>query len=63
MRSRGLDPRSPRHWPVLARSLGSMLIGSYERGERVHLAMVAPGYDGTLPTREPTREPTPEPVG
>ncbi|KQT89533.1 cobalt ABC transporter permease [Marmoricola sp. Leaf446] len=52
MRSRGLDPRSPRHWPVLARSLGSLFIRSYERGERVHLAMVARGYDGTLPTRE-----------
>ena len=51
MRSRGLDPRSPRHWPVLARSLGSLFIRSYERGERVHLAMVARGYDGTLPSR------------
>lgn len=52
MRSRGLDPRSPRHWPVLARSLGSLFIRSYERGERVHLAMVARGYDGTLPERQ-----------
>ena len=25
MRSRGCDPRSPRHWPVLARSLGRAL--------------------------------------
>jgi cobalt/nickel transport system permease protein len=43
------DPRSPRHWPVLARSLGAVFIRSYERGERVHLAMLARGYDGTLP--------------
>ncbi len=50
MRSRGCDPRSPRHWPVLARSLGALFIRSYERGERVHLAMLARGYDGTLPT-------------
>ena len=49
MRSRGCDPRSPRHWPVLARSLGALFIRSYERGERVHLAMLARGYDGTMP--------------
>lgn len=58
MKSRGCDPRSPRHWPVLARSLGSLFIRSYERGERVHLAMLARGYDGTLPSVSP-----PEKVG
>lgn len=50
MRSRGCDPRSPRHWPLLARSLGALFVRSYERGERVHLAMVSRGYTGTLPT-------------
>ena len=54
MKSRGSDPRSPRHWPVLARSLGALFIRSYERGERVHLAMLARGYDGTLPHLAPT---------
>ncbi len=54
MKSRGSDPRSPRHWPVLARSLGALFIRSYERGERVHLAMLARGYDGTLPHLSPT---------
>jgi cobalt/nickel transport system permease protein len=49
MRSRGCEPRSPRHWPVLARSLGALFIRSYERGERVHLAMLSRGYDGRLP--------------
>ena len=49
LRSRGCDPRSPRHWPVLARSLGALFIRSYERGERVHLAMLSRGYDGKLP--------------
>jgi cobalt/nickel transport system permease protein len=34
---------------VLARSLGALFIRSYERGERVHLAMLARGYDGTMP--------------
>jgi cobalt/nickel transport system permease protein len=50
LRSRGCDPRSPRHWPVLARSLGALFIRSYERGERVHLAMLSRGYDGKLPS-------------
>jgi len=45
MRSRGCEPRSPRHWPALARSLGALFIRSYERGERVHLAMLSRGYD------------------
>lgn len=49
LRSRGCDPRSPKHWPVLARSLGSLFIRSYERGERVHLAMLARGYTGRMP--------------
>ncbi len=49
MRARGYDPRSPRHWPALGRSLGALFIRSYERGERVHLAMLSRGYDGELP--------------
>ncbi|PVG81057.1 cobalt ECF transporter T component CbiQ [Nocardioides gansuensis] len=50
MRARGCEPRSPRHWPVLARAMGSLFIRSYERGERVHLAMLSRGYDGSLPS-------------
>lgn len=53
MRSRGCDPRSPRHWPTLARSLGALFIRSYERGERVHLAMLSRGYSGSLPDTDP----------
>ncbi len=49
MRSRGCDPRSPRHWPTLARAMGALFIRSYERGERVHLAMLSRGYEGRLP--------------
>jgi cobalt/nickel transport system permease protein len=48
MRSRGADPRSPRHWPALARTLGALFVRSYERGERVHLAMLSRGYDGSV---------------
>jgi cobalt/nickel transport system permease protein len=47
--SRGFTARNPRHWPVLARSAGALFIRSYERGERVHLAMVARGYTGVSP--------------
>nr|WP_227467055.1 cobalt ECF transporter T component CbiQ [Nocardioides lijunqiniae] len=49
MRSRGMNPRSPRSWPTLARTLGALFIRSYERGERVHLAMLSRGYTGRLP--------------
>ncbi len=49
MRSRGCNPRSPKHWPTLARAMGALFIRSYERGERVHLAMLSRGYDGRLP--------------
>ena len=49
MRSRGCEPRHPKHWPALARALGALFIRSYERGERVHLAMLSRGYAGRLP--------------
>lgn len=49
MRSRGCDPRRPRHWPALSRALGALFIRSYERGERIHLAMLSRGYTGRLP--------------
>ncbi|MDX6324091.1 MAG: cobalt/nickel transport system permease protein [Nocardioidaceae bacterium] len=41
--SRGFSGRDPRHWPVIARSAGALFIRSYERGERVHLAMLSRG--------------------
>lgn len=47
--SRGFTARNPAHWPVLARSAGALFIRSYERGERVHLAMLSRGYTGRLP--------------
>jgi cobalt/nickel transport system permease protein len=50
MRSRGCDLRAPRHWPALAKALGALFIRSYERGERVHLAMLSRGYTGRLPS-------------
>ena len=47
--SRGFIARDPRQWPVIARSTGALFIRSYERGERVHLAMLSRGYTGTMP--------------
>ncbi|MFF4311332.1 cobalt ECF transporter T component CbiQ [Streptomyces sp. NPDC001507] len=48
-RSRGFEARGVRHWGVLAKSAGALFIRSYERGERVHLAMVSRGYTGAMP--------------
>jgi cobalt/nickel transport system permease protein len=35
---------------VLGPAAGSLFIRSYERGERVHLAMLSRGYAGRMPT-------------
>jgi len=57
--SRGFQPRSVRSWPVLASTAGALFIRSYERGERVHLAMLARGYQGRMPVaRAVTATPT-----
>ncbi|MGP4112183.1 cobalt ECF transporter T component CbiQ [Streptomyces sp. 4N509B] len=47
--SRGFTARGPRHWAVLAKTAGALFIRAYERGERVHLAMLSRGYAGSLP--------------
>ncbi|WP_455351267.1 cobalt ECF transporter T component CbiQ [Streptomyces sp. SYSU K217416] len=48
-RSRGFEARGVRQWGVLAKTAGALFIRSYERGERVHLAMVSRGYAGAMP--------------
>ncbi|MEU7915230.1 cobalt ECF transporter T component CbiQ [Microbispora bryophytorum] len=48
--SRGFVARDLRQAPVLAKSAGALFIRSYERGERVHLAMLSRGYIGEMPT-------------
>ncbi|MFE5537619.1 cobalt ECF transporter T component CbiQ [Streptomyces sp. NPDC056492] len=48
-RSRGFEAGGIRHWGVLAKTAGALFIRSYERGERVHLAMVSRGYAGSMP--------------
>lgn len=52
--ARGLQVKSPSSWPVLASGLGALFVRSFERGERVHLALVSRGYDGQLPAPERT---------
>jgi cobalt/nickel transport system permease protein len=47
--ARGMRTGSIRSWPVLASGLGALFVRSFERGERVHLALVSRGYDGRLP--------------
>ncbi|MFG2003522.1 cobalt ECF transporter T component CbiQ [Spirillospora sp. NPDC048911] len=47
--SRGFEARGFRDVTVLARSVAALFLRSYERGERVYLAMVSRGYDGRMP--------------
>ena len=47
--SRGYDPRWIWQAKAVASSAGTLFIRSYERGERVYLAMVARGYTGSIP--------------
>lgn len=47
--SRGFEARDLRDAGVLARSVGALFLRSYERGERVYLAMLSRGYDGRMP--------------
>ncbi len=50
--SRGFTGGRRRQFGVLATSAGALFIRSYERGERVHLAMLSRGYAGRLPVIE-----------
>jgi len=47
--SRGFEAKGIKDWKVIASTAGALFIRSYERGERVHLAMLARGYQGRLP--------------
>ncbi len=50
--SRGFVATGIKHWKVLATSAAALFIRSYERGERVHLALLPRGFDGNLPMLE-----------
>lgn len=47
--SRGDDPRWLWQARATAATAGTLFVRSYERGERVHLAMLARGYAGAMP--------------
>ncbi|MFW2380744.1 MAG: cobalt ECF transporter T component CbiQ [Acidimicrobiales bacterium] len=49
MTARGHDPRWLWQAKPIASAAGAMFVRSYERGERVHSAMLARGYTGTMP--------------
>jgi cobalt/nickel transport system permease protein len=53
--SRGFEATGIKHWKVLATSAAALFIRSYERGERVHLAMLSRGFDGNLPQGQTNR--------
>lgn len=52
--ARGFEATGVKHWKVIANSAGALFIRSYERGERVHLAMISRGYTGHMPREERT---------
>lgn len=52
MTARGYDPTWIGQAGPIASSAGSLFVRSYERGERVHRAMLARGFDGTMPSFE-----------
>lgn len=47
--SRGHDPRWIWQIRAIAHTAGTLFVRSYERGERVHLAMLSRGFDGAMP--------------
>lgn len=54
---RGHDPRFLWQAGATARGIGTLFLRSYERGERVHRAMLSRGWTGALP--EPPAAPVP----
>jgi cobalt/nickel transport system permease protein len=52
MTSRGYDPGWITQARPIAASAGALFIRTYERGERIHAAMVGRGFTGEMPTFE-----------
>ena len=57
MTARGYRPRRLTQAGPLAASLGTMFVHTYERGERVHAAMLSRGFTGTMPELAATPRP------
>ena len=47
--SRGDSPRALHQAGAIAKGVGSLFLRSYERGERVYVAMLSRGFDGRMP--------------
>jgi cobalt/nickel transport system permease protein len=60
MSARGYDPSWLGQAKPIATAAGAMFVRSYERGERVHSAMLARGYTGTMPDLEPATTSRPD---
>jgi cobalt/nickel transport system permease protein len=56
--ARGHDPRFLWQAGATARGVGSLFVRSYERGERVHLAMLSRGWTGRMPQLSDARTST-----
>ena len=52
MTARGYDPRWIAQARPIATSAGALFVRSYERGERIHAAMVSRGFTGEMPALE-----------
>jgi cobalt/nickel transport system permease protein len=52
MTARGYDPRWISQARPIASSAGALFVRSYERGERIHAAMVSRGFTGEMPALE-----------
>jgi cobalt/nickel transport system permease protein len=51
---RGDDPRWLWQTRGTGRMVGALVVRTFERGERVHVAMLARGYDGSMPVLDLT---------
>ncbi|MEX0945743.1 MAG: energy-coupling factor transporter transmembrane component T, partial [Acidimicrobiia bacterium] len=53
MTARGYSPSWLAQTRPMATAAGALFIRTYERGERVHQAMLARGFTGDMPAAEP----------
>lgn len=60
MASRGHDPRWFTQIGPYARTVGVVFVRTFERGERVYLAMASRGYSGEMPASTQPATPTPQ---
>ncbi len=53
--ARAYRPRHAVHAAAIGRVVAALFLRTHARGERVYLAMLARGYDGTMPRLDPPR--------